>query len=133
MLYPLGGEVVAAALTMEVARLLPETWSPLANDIITWGAVIVALAAIWQKVLKPAAQRLALLNQIWDKLQHEFEPNSDSSLRDAIDRTDLRLAELNDRFDGVEIYMQKLNGQLNAVDEKLRQHMDDVKDTGEGS
>lgn len=126
MLYPLGGEVVAAALTMEVARLLPDTWSPLANDIITWGAVIAAGAVIWSKVLKPAAQRLALLQQIWDRLQHEFEPNSGSSLRDAVDRTDLRLAELNDRFDDLEIHIER-------VDKKLAQHMDDVKDNGEAS
>lgn len=126
MLYPLGGEVVAAALTMEVARLLPDTWSPLANDIITWGAVIAAGAVIWSKVLKPAAQRLALLQQIWDRLQHEFEPNSGSSLRDAVDRTDLRLAELNDRFDDLEIHIER-------VDKKLAQHMADVKDNGEAS
>lgn len=126
MLYPLGGEVVAAALTMEVARLLPDTWSPLANDIITWGAVIAAAAVIWSKVLKPAAQRLALLQQIWDRLQHEFEPNSGSSLRDAVDRTDLRLAELNDRFGDLEIHIER-------VDKKLAQHMADVKDNGEAS
>lgn len=126
MLYPLGGEVVAAALTMEVARLLPDTWSPLANDIITWGAVIAAAAVIWSKVLKPAAQRLALLQQIWDRLQHEFEPNSGSSLRDAVDRTVLRLAELNDRFDDLEIHIER-------VDKKLAQHMADVKDNGEAS
>lgn len=126
MLYPLGGEVVAAALTMEVARLLPDTWSPLANDIITWGAVIAAAAVIWSKVLKPAAQRLALLQQIWDRLQHEFEPNSGSSLRDAVDRTVLRLAELNDRFGDLEIHIER-------VDKKLAQHMADVKDNGEAS
>ena len=112
--------------TMEVARLLPASWSPLANDIITWGAVVVALVAIWQKIIKPASERLALLNRIWDKLQHEFEPNSGSSLRDAIDRTDLRLAELNDRFDDLEI-------RIDRVDSRLRQHMEDVKDNGESS
>lgn len=121
-----GGVGALAVRTTEVARLLPESWSPLANDIITWGAVVVALVAIWQKIIKPASERLALLNRIWDKLQHEFEPNSGSSLRDAIDRTDLRLAELNDRFDDLEI-------RIDRVDSRLRQHMEDVKDNGESS
>lgn len=121
-----GGVGALAVQTMEVARLLPASWSPLANDIITWGAVVVALVAIWQKIIKPASERLALLNRIWDKLQHEFEPNSGSSLRDAIDRTDLRLAELNDRFDDLEI-------RIDRVDSRLRQHMEDVKDNGESS
>lgn len=121
-----GGVGALAVQTMEVARLLPASWSPLANDIITWGAVVVALVAIWQKIIKPASERLALLNRIWDKLQHEFEPNSGSSLRDAIDRTDLRLAELNARFDDLEI-------RIDRVDSRLRQHMEDVKDNGESS
>lgn len=128
-----GGVGALAVQTMEVARLLPESWSPLANDIITWGAVAVALVAIWQKIIKPASERLALLNRIWDKLQHEFEPNSGSSLRDAIDRTDLRVAEMSDRFDDVEIHMRSLNGRLTKLDEKLSQHMNDVKDNGESS
>lgn len=126
MRYPLGGVGALAVQTTEVARLLPDTWSPLANDIITWGAVVVAIVAIWQKVIKPASERARLLNKIWDKMVHEFEPNSGSSLRDAIDRTDLRLAELNDRFDDLEI-------RIDRVDSRLRQHMEDVKDTGEGS
>lgn len=121
-----GGVGALAVQTMEVARLLPASWSPLANDIITWGAVVVALVAIWQKIIKPASERLALLNRIWDKLQHEFEPNSGSSLRDAIDRTDLRLAELNGRFDDLEI-------RIDRVGSRLRQHMEDVKDNGESS
>jgi len=128
-----GGVGALAVQTMEVARLLPESWSPLANDIITWGAVAVALVAIWQKIIKPASEHLALLNRIWDKLQHEFEPNSGefepnsgSSLRDAVDRTDLRLAELNDRFDDLKIHIER-------VDKKLAQHMADVKDNGEAS
>lgn len=133
MRFPLGGVGALAVQTQEVARLLPDTWSPLANDIITWGAVVVAVVAIWRKVLKPASERLALLNKIWDKLVHETEPNSGTSLRDAIDRTDLRLAELNDRFDDVEIYMQALNGRLTAVDERLQQHMQDVKDNNEAT
>ncbi len=132
MQFPLGGVGALAVQTQEVARLLPDTWSPLVDDIIKLSLLLAALGVLYRGLIKPARERLALLNKIWDKLVHETEPNSGTSMRDAIDRTDLRLAELNDRFDDVEIYMQSLSGRLTKLDEKLSQHMDDVKDSGEG-
>ena len=132
MQFPLGGVGALAVQTQEVARLLPDTWSPLVDDIIKLSLLLAALGVLYRGLIKPARERLALLNKIWDKLVHETEPNSGTSLRDAIDRTDLRVAEMNDRFDDVEIYMQSLSGRLTKLDEKLSQHMDDVKDSGEG-
>lgn len=132
MQFPLGGVGALAVQTQEVARLLPDTWSPLVDDIIKLSLLLAALGVLYRGLIKPARERLALLNKIWDKLVHETEPNSGTSMRDAIDRTDLRLAELNDRFDDVEIYMQSLSGRLTKLDDKLSQHMDDVKDSGEG-
>ena len=123
MLHLGGG--LGLAQTLEVARLLPDTWSPLAQDIVTWGAVVAAVVVIWQKVIKPSSEKLALLNKIWDKLVHELEPNSGTSMRGIVDRSDLRLAELNDRFDDLEIRIER-------VDKKLVQHMNDMKDNGGG-
>lgn len=132
MQFPLGGVGALAVQTQEVARLLPDSWSPLVDDIIKLSLLLAALGVLYRGLIKPARERLALLNKIWDKLVHETEPNSGTSMRDAIDRTDLRLAFLHDRFDDVEIYMQSLSGRLTKLDEKLSQHMDDVKDSGEG-
>lgn len=125
MLIPQGGLVGLAVHAKEVARLLPNSFSPVIQDVLAIASLLGVLYGLFRIARK--------IDRYAEYLDKQMQNNDGKSFRDAIDRTDLRVAELNDRFDDVDIYMRKLNGKLNAVDEKLSQHMADVKDNGEAS
>lgn len=132
MLILQGGLVGLAAGVQNALRLLPAAWSPIVDDIIKYSLLLAALGGIYRMIVKPARERTKALRRLVTTVEREF-PESGTSLRATVDRSDLRIAELFDRFDDVEIYMRSLNGRLTKLDEKLSQHMNDVKDNGESS
>ena len=139
MLILQGGLVGLAAGVQNALRLLPAAWSPIVDDIIKYSVLLAALGGLYRMIVKPAREHTKALRRLVTTVEREF-PESGTSLRATVDRSDLRMAEMFDRFNDMEIYMQRLDGKVlavdtkvDALDEKLSRHMNDVKDNGESS
>lgn len=98
-----------------------------AQYLVAASTTLAAVSYVYRKWLHPTVSALISLGHkigVLDEIANEFRPNHGSTLRDTIDKMDLRLAEHVVR---VRVTHDELTATLNGTVTSLHAHMDDDK------
>jgi hypothetical protein len=68
------------------------------NNINSWGQLITSVIEVFA-VIYAGAKFFVKLNARLDKLEEQYRPNGGSSMRDAINRIELKVTKLEGKFE----------------------------------
>ena len=70
------------------------TPSELGQDVVLAAAVLVAIGTIWRYVIRPPIRFAKRVEQALQNVDQQLKPNGGKTLRDAVDRIEGRVANL---------------------------------------